>query len=358
MPASSLDTFFACSLMVILIVSAMVGTAKVVQPYLNDLANVNGIERYRGLAEYLLLSAGSPSDWGVMVNDVPTVFGLASETRQSYELDLDKVCRLNSDNIYSINYQDILTALVEDVSLNIKIRPLFEISINLASSQSGENETTYIFQISTSKSGFPIPTWLRCYTVVETYISNVSSSTDSNGAGTVNVVLPNSFNGTALFVVFAKAKAYSQMIGFNVYSFGHNSEALESNKTFLQLSPLNHVLNVSFQYATVELSNAYVFTYNYYFSLSQTYMENQTVEYYIPHLLEASPMMLMLNGNNASSTSFAEWTAYPQLPLEIGANFNDLTAKSKAVALTYVVGVNSVLYEAVITCRSVRNYNA
>ena len=77
----------------------------------------------------------------------------------------------------------------------------------------------------------------------------------------------------------------------------------------------------------------------------------------IPHLLEASPMILVLNGNNVS-TSFAEWTTYPQVPLEIGADFSDLTTRSKAVALTYIVSINSVLYESVITCRSVQNYDS
>ncbi|MDH5495405.1 MAG: hypothetical protein OEY24_06870 [Candidatus Bathyarchaeota archaeon] len=240
--------------------------------------------------------------------------------------------------------------------MNIKIHPLFEVSINLTSSQSGETETTYTFHISTSKSGFPVASWLQCYTIVETYVDSVSSSTVSNGIGFVNATLPNSLNGTALLVVFAKAKAYSQMMAFNTDSFGHNSETPEPNKTFLQLSPLNHVLNVSFQYASVDVSNAYVLTYNYYFNLSQTAAGTQTVEYSIPQLLEASPMMLVLNGNNGS-TSFAEWTTYPQLPLEIGADF-DLTTRSKVVALTYVVSINSVLYESVITCRSVENYDA
>ena len=358
MPASSVDTFFACSLMVILIVSAMVGTAKVVQPYLNDLSTMNGVERYRGLAEYLLLSTGESSDWGKTTDDIPTAFGLTSETGQPYELDLDKVSRLNSANVYSITYPEILAALgTKDISLNIKIRSLFEVSINLTTSQSGETETTYTFQISTSKSGYPISAWLQCYAVVETYIDNIPSSTASNGIVSINATLPNSLNGTALLVVFAKAKAYSQMMAFNVYSFGHNSETPEPNRTFLQLSPLNYVLNVSFQYPTVEVSNAYVFTYNYHFNLSQTATGNQTVEYGIPCLLEVSPMMLVLNGNNVS-TSFAEWTAYPQLPLEIGADFGDLTSRSKAVALTYVVSINSVLYESVITCRSVQNHDA
>ena len=116
-------------------------------------------------------------------------------------------------------------------------------------------------------------------------------------------------------------------------------------------------MNVSFQYPNVEVSNAYVLAYNYHFNLSQDASGNQTTQYSIPHLLEASPMILVLNGNNVS-TSFAEWTTYPQVPLEIGADFSDLTTRSKAVALTYIMSINSVLYESVITCRIVQNYDS
>jgi hypothetical protein len=173
----------------------------------------------------------------------------------------------------------------------------------------------------------------------------------------IDVTLSNMFGGTALLVVFAKLQAHPQIMSFNAYSFGHNSEASESDQTFLNLSPLNYVLNASFRTSTVEVSNAYVFTYSYNFSLSQTTVGNHSVGYGIHRLLEASPMLLVLNGNNASA-SFAEWTAYPQLPLEIGADFSDLTSTSKAVAVAYVVSVNSVLYEAVITSRSVQNFDA
>lgn len=358
MPASSVDTFFACSLMVILIVSAMVSTAKVVQPYLNDLSNMNGVERYRGLAEYVLLSTGEPSNWGKLKVGAPTDFGLASETQRPYELGLDKVSRLNSDNVYSVTYEEIIAALgIKDISLNIKISPLLEVSIDLASRSIHENETIYTFQIVTGKSGLPIPTWLQCYAVVGSYIDNVSSSTSSSGIGFVNASLPSSVNGTALFLVFAEAKAYPQVVSSNVYSFGHNSEIPEPGNTFLQLSPLDHVLNATLLYPNVSISNAYVFTYDYSFNLSQTASETQTVEYSIPHLLGGSPMMLVFNGNNAS-TSFAEWTGYPQLPLEIGADLTDLTARSKAIALTYIVNINSVFHEFVITSRIVKDYHA
>ena len=343
--------------MVILIASAMVGTAKVMQPYIEDLASMNGVERYRSLAEYLLLSSGNPSDWGKSGDVIPSTFGLASETRRPYELDLDKVTRLNADNLYSLTYGEILAALgIEDTSFNIKIRPLFEVAIELTSSQMGETETIYTFRVSTDKSGYPLATGLKGYIVVGAHVDSVSSSTDSNGVGMINVTLSNVLGGTALLVVFAKSQAHSQMMSFNAYSFGHNSKVSEPNQTFLRLSPLNYVLNASFRNSTVEISNAYVLTCSYNSSLSQTIVGNQSVEYDIPRLLEASPMLLVLNGNNASA-SFAEWTAYPQLPLEIGADFSDLTSESKAVAVAYVVSVNSVLYEAVITSRSVQNFD-
>jgi hypothetical protein len=344
--------------MVILIASAMVGTAKVMQPYIEDLANMNGVERYRSLAEYLLLSSGNPSNWGKSGDLIPSTFGLASETRQPYELDFDKVTRLNTDNLYSLTYREILAALgTEDISFNIKIRLLFEVAIELASSQMRETENIYTFNVSTSKSGYPLATWLKGYIVVGAYVDSVSSSTNSNGVGTIDVTLSNVLSGTALLVVFAKSQAHPQMMSFNVYSFSHNSEDFEPNQTFLRLSPLNYVLNASFRNSIVEISNAYVLTYSCNFSLSQTIVGNQSVEYDIPRLLEASPMLLVLNGNNAS-VSFAEWTAYPQLPLEIGADFSDLTSESNAVAVAYVVSVNSVLYEAVITSRSVQNFDA
>lgn len=353
MPASSVDTFFACSLMVILIASAMVSTAKLVQPYLNDLTNINGVDRCRGLAEYMLLDAGTPSNWGRTENTTPSTFGIAGKNLQPYALGPDKVSRLNNENIFSLTYQQLLAALgTSDMSLNIRIQPIFQVSIDLVSNQNLGSETLYTFQVATEKSGFPISTQLSCYVTVDSYVENVTSWTDSDGEGTANITLPNSLNGTTLLAVFARAQAYPQMMTFNAYSFGHNSEIPLPNRTFLRLSPVNHTLNVSLRDSDSEVSEAYVFTYGYHFSLPLTESGNRSLKYDVPGLSEVSPMILVLNGNNGS-TSFSEWTAYPQLPLEIGADFSDLNAKSKAIALTYVVSIDSVLYEAVITCRSV-----
>jgi hypothetical protein len=353
MPASSIDTFFACSLMVILIVSAMAGTTKVVQPYLDDLAHTNDIERHKGLAEYLLVCTGNPANWGAK-KIVPSAFGLSSEIRRAYELDIDKVTRLNSHNIHSITYPDILDALgTTAVSVNIKIHTLFEVAICLTSKHNGGMNTTYAFQITTTKSGFPIPTWLRTYTAIDTYVEETVSDAP-DGRSELNATLSNSLNGTAILIVFAQAKACPQVMAVNAYLFGHNADSPEPNHTFLRLSPLSYLLNVSSRDQTVELHSAHVFTYTYHFMLPPASAGNQTVEYTIPRLSEASPLVLLVNGKNGS-TSFAEWTTYPQLPLEIDPDFNDSTARSNTVAAVYVVSVGSVLYQAIITCRSVQN---
>jgi hypothetical protein len=338
--------------MVILVASAMVSTAKLVQPYLNELADTNNAERCRGLAEYILMNTGIPSNWGEVKGEIPSAFGLASEDLQPYALDLDKVTRLNDENIYTISYRNVLAVLgTGDVSFNMRIHTLFQVSITLASSQNLGDETIYTFQASTVKSGFPVSTWLRGYAVIDGYVDKSSSQTDSEGVGMVNVTLPNMLNGVALLMVFAKMQAIPQIMSFGVYSFGHNSEDPQPNNTFLRLSPLNYMLNVSFRYPAVEISEAHVFSYSYSYSLTQTDAGNQSAEYSIPRLSEASPLILVVSGNNGSM-SFAEWTAYPQLPLELGVDF-DLTVKSSVVALTYVVSIESVLYELVIASRSV-----
>ena len=352
MPTSSVDTFLACSLMLLLIVSAMAGMTKILQPHISHLTDRDDGSWHQGFYEYLLLSSGNPQNWGEIKESSPSTFGLASLTQKPYELDPDKVSRLNSENVYSLTYQEILKALgTSDFSLNIKVQPLFEVSINLTASHIEGDTTIYTFRMTTAKSGYALAASLKCYITLETYVNTVSITTDQNGTGYMNVTLPNSLSGPALLVAFAKAETYSQAMSFNAYIFSHNnSDTPEPNKTFLRLSPVEHTLTVSLQRPNLTVQNAYVFTYNYQLNLSQISSENQTLEYRIPKLLEASPAIFVLNGNNASN-AFAEWCAYPQVPLEIGADFNDLTSKSNTIAQSYIVSINSILYESIIALR-------
>lgn len=351
MPSSSVDTFFACSIMVILISAAMVATAKVAESQLGSLSDPDLEDQFRGFTEYILLNPGDPSDWGTMRTGFPDSFGLALETSLPYQLDPDKVTRLNEDNAFSINYTQLVTALgTKDMTVNIEIRPLLDISISHASTDVGESETVYTFQTAVTKQGTPTPSFMKGYLILGTHIDEWQSSTDSSGTALINGSIPNSLNGTAQLLVFAEAKCHPNILSFNTYCFGHNSEDPEPDATFLKLNPLDQVLNVSKEYSSVEISNAYVFTYNYCFNLTESGTAGQSVEYAIPQLVEASPMILVVNGYNASS-SFIESTAYPQLPLQIGADFGNSTARGNIVSLRYIVNIGSVLYESVIRCR-------
>jgi len=334
--------------MIILALSAMVGTSKLMAPYLSDLSHRDDAERFQQLASHLLLNTGTPPNWGQMRDTKPNSLGLTKEESSlPYELDIDKVSRLNSENIYSLTYSELWEALgVKDVTFQIEIKTLFELSLNLISNSTLGNETVYEFEVATRKSGMPISAILSGYVIVENFVDKVTSSTDSNGVGSVSVGVPNSVNGTALMLVFAKAQANSQMVSFNTYAFSHHSKSPLPNRTFTRLSPLNHVLNASLAYSTTEIIKAQIFTFNYNFSLTEKAQGAQTLEYLIPRLLDPSPMVMVLTGYNGS-TSFAEWVSYPQLPLQIGVDFSESVAGSKVVSLSHIVTINFALYEVV-----------
>jgi hypothetical protein len=320
-------------------------TSMTLHPILNELSNENDIDRYQQLANYILLTSGTPANWGSMPEVVPSSFGLApANSLHPYQLDIDKVSRLNYENAYSITYLALWEAFgVRDVAFRIEVEPLFQVYSSLISTSKGENETTCNFEILTKKSELPVSANLSCYVISKDYVDSLISSTSSNGNRSVRFTIPNSANGTALLVSFAKIE--TQIVAFNVYSFSHNSSSTpEPNRTFMSLSPLNYTLNVTFLYPNEEVLRAQAFSYNYNFTLTQTSSGNQTAEYSLPHLLDSSPMIIVITGSNGSS-SFAEWTSYPQLPLETGANLSGLDAASKIVSLTYIVTINFALYE-------------
>lgn len=348
MPATSVDTFFACSLMVILVLSAMASTSKLLYPHINNAVDVNAGERYREIADYLLLNDGYPSDWGQNSQTIPEVFGLAKTGEHNpYELDIDKVSRLNSENLYAIDYAQLFSALeMSDVSLKLQIQPIFEVSINLTATFEAQNETVYQFEISTRKHGTPIPTELRCYTIAEDY-SEVKDVTASNGIAYVNITISNDVKGPVLFVTFAKAIYNTKIMSFGVYAFAHGAAEPKLNGTFLKLSPLNYTLNASAKYSGMNVSTAYALSFDYNSTLTQISKVNQSVMYSIPHFLDPSPTILAVSGWN-STEFFTDWTVYPQIPLEMGADFADSTALSNIYVNTYIVTIDSTLYECTI----------
>jgi len=334
--------------MIVLVLSAIVSTTNTLRPLMNELPHRNDAERFQQLAQQLLLNEGAPPNWGSLRDVVPESLGLANAASSlPYQLDIDKVSRLNSQNIYSLSYSQLWQSLgVSDVSFRIEIKTLFNLSTTLISTTRRVNETTYQFDAYAEKSGTPVLARLHGYVVVRDYVSSFASSTSSNGHSSISVTIPNSVNGTAILLTFAKAESNPQIVAFNVYTFSHNSSEPLPNRTFTRLNPLNYVLNVTFTYPSEEVLKALVFTYNYNFSLNEKSRSAQTAEYDIPRLLDASPTLLVITGLNASS-SFAEWVSYPQLPLEIGADFDQSDNGAKTISFSHIMTINSALYEIV-----------
>ncbi len=342
MPATSIDTFFACTLIVMVVVVSMAATTSIVMPYISGLQDLNEDEYLRKIVEHTIVSYGSPAGWGQNQSVTPEDFGLAKDGSFTYELDLDKVSRLNSQNTYALSYLEMLEALrLENVALRFVFSQIMDVSIALNSNVTVGDSTTYSFNISVSRDQAPVATSLQCYVLADNFFNDTSSSTSSTGQGIVEMEIPNEYNGTALLIVFARSPYDNRVTAQEVYAFGHLSSEPSPNNTFLSLSPLNNTLQVDLNVSEVSLETAYAFSYGYDSALTST--SNET--YVIPNFLDSSPKVLAVTGWNGTAF-FIEWTTYPQVPLEMGANFED----AKCFSFNYVVTVDEAFYRLNVQC--------
>jgi hypothetical protein len=320
----------------------MAATTKIVVPYISGLQDLNEEDYCRKITEHTIVSPGSPAGWGQNGSVTPEAFGLAEDSSFSYELDSDKVSRLNSQNTYALSYLEMLEALrIEKVALKFSFSQIMDVSITLNSNVTVGDSTTYSFNISVSRDQTPVATSLQCYVIANNFLNDSSSSTSSSGQGTFEIEIPKDSNGTALLIVFARAPYDNRVTAQEAYAFGHLSSEPSPNNTFLNLSPLNNTLQVEPNVSEVSLENAYELSYGYESTLTST--SNET--YTIPNFLDSSPKVLAVTGWNGSSF-FIEWTTYPQVPLEMGANFED----AECLSFNYVVTIDRVLYRLKVQC--------
>ena len=274
-------------------------------------------------------------------------FGLAKENAATpFELDIDKVTRLNENNRYNLSFLEAFTALAtKDQPFRIIIKPIFSVTVTLASQIENPSEIVYRFNISTERSDLPVTARLQCYGVMGDYVTSNSSSTSNSGEGSVEISLPTSLNGTALLLVFAEIE--SNMLSYAVYSFSHNSEnSANQAGSYATLSPLNYTLRADLTSASNRILYAKIFTYNYWFNLSQA-EDTSTIQYFtIPRILDSSPMILVGTGLDTNSSEyFAEWVSYPQIPLDFGLDFTDRYNLADAFSFRFLVTINSAVYE-------------
>jgi hypothetical protein len=333
LPASSFDTFFACTIIVAVALIGMAFLGSTMQTRIASTQDINKDSYLKAIADLIVTNTGSPVNWGTS-RALPVDFGLASSfSHSAYELDLDKICRLNNLNKYSLSYLDLSKTAKLDMALGIKVSQLMNVKIIQSSNSTVGSDTSFTFQISTDIESKPTSASLRCYLIADTYLNEVNTSIPNIGIDQVTVQIPTSETENALLIAFARASIDDRITSYAIYNFALSTQESIPSKTNLALSPLDYTLNLND--TSLGVLNGYIFSYSYQQHLPS--LEGSQVT--IPKLLDKSPLVLIVEGINGTN-HFKEWTAYPQIPLNIGANFDG----SEQNIFSYIVTINGVLY--------------
>jgi len=347
LPTTSIDTFFACTLIVSVAIIATAFIAETMQTQINSMQNLNKQDYLRNIADHIVTSCGEPPNWG-STNNPPTSFGLSTNYNDRlYELDVDKITRLNSSNEFALSYPSaFIAARLNNIALGVSVSQMLDLNIKLLQNSTLINSTEYTFQISVNQDAKPVTANLNCYIVATNFLDTASNSTSNSGVGQITIGIPNSSNGSSTLVAFARATFDERITAFAVFSFEHLSINSQPIPPFASLSPLNNTLNVHTNYPNTIIENIYAFTYKYQSNLNLT--SNNTCA--IPPFIDKSPTVLIVHGSS-DTTQFNEWTTYPQVPLSFGADFSH----SEINAFVYPVIINDALYKLTLLFGDVVN---
>jgi hypothetical protein len=254
-----------------------------------------------------------------------------------FELDVDKVSRLSNDSAFRLGYIELLQAArLTNVALGISVSQMLTLNIEVSNTTDAGSMTEYTFSVQVSQASGDLGASLHGYVLVDDFLGNFSGSTDSFGVGSLSVEVPNSVNGSALVVVFARASFDERVTSYGVYQFVHVVGEVVPNHTYLQLSPLGNKLNVEPNVSGATAEGVYAFSYGLSWNLTSTFSDGYT----IPECIESSPVVLAVLGSSGE-VSFLEWVSYPLVPLEAGADFS----RSEVNVFTYTVTIRNVLYQ-------------
>lgn len=341
MPSTSIDTFFACT---IIIAAALISTAFLtsnLQTTINSTGDVNKETYLKAIADRIVTSSGSPVDWGTG-GGVPSDFGLASNSGVAYELDADKITRLNAVNINSLSYFELAnSSKLTNIALGIVVSQIMALNLTQTSSSTVGDETSFTFTVSTSIDSKPTAASLQCYVISNNYLSNLTASTSSSGVGSFNVQIPSGVADEAMLVAFARTSFDERITSYAVYNFAGSAQESAPNNEVLTLSPLNYELSFTSNSSDLTVENGYLFTYSYTQALQNL---DGTSNCSFPNLIDKSPSVIVVCGQNGG-VYFQEWTAYPQVPLKAVSSFHG----SEQNAFSYLVTIKGVLYKLQIS---------
>ncbi len=306
------------------------------QARIDSTQDINKNSYLKAIADHIITNPGTPTDWGTS-STVPADFGLAtSDSTNSYEVDIDKISRLSSLSNSSLSYADMANAAkLNNIALGITVSQIMSLNIEPSSNFTAGSETSFSFTVSTSIDSKPTSASLHCYLVADNYLNNITSNIADAGVGNLTVQIPSAATDNALLIVFARASIDDRITSYAIYNFANSNQESTPSSTNLALSPLDYTLNFNCSSPDLTLQNGYVFSYSY----QQTIPSIEGSQCQIPKLVDTSPLVLVIGGFNGTDF-FQEWTAYPQVPLKAGSNFDN----SAQNIFSYIVTVNGVLY--------------
>lgn len=340
MPSTAFDTFFACTIIVMAVLIATAFLGVTMQARIAGTDDTNKDSYLKALADHIIAYPGSPSNWGTELA-VPVDFGLAKYPQTgAYQLDIDKLGRLNLRNINVLSYVDVLnSAKLNNMSLGISVKQVMNLNVQ----QLGVNDVagvTYAeLSVAASINSKPTSAELHCYVVSDDYFYNTSAVIPPSGSYILTVNVPTNLVDSAYAVAFTRSTFDERITSYVVYSFANGVQETVPSSTGLSLSPQNYRLSLT-QPPEVSVQNVYALTYSYNSNIT-AFQGSSCV---IPRLVESSPIVLVACGQNGSSY-FQEWTSYPQVPLDSGSTFPN----SERNVFGSLVTVEGVLYRVEIS---------
>lgn len=336
MPTTAFDTFFACT---ILVAAALIATAfftSNMQIRIDNTEDLNKNSYLNAIADHIIASPGTPTAWGTSTS-LPEDFGLAqAQSTTPYELDPDKVSRLNSQNNASLTHTQIaVAAKLDNLAFGVSVSPLMTISIAQTENHTAGSNTVFTFAASTVVNSKPTDTTLHAYVLANNYFANSTESLPS-GVGYFSVEVPSVDTDKALLVVFARASFDDRVASYAVYSFADSAQQSTPCNTVVSLSALDYNLTVTPNMPDITLQKGYLLAYNYQSNLTASASNPSP----FPKAIDKSPFVIVVCGHSGVEY-FQEWTAYPQVPLMAGSSFEG----SEKTIFSYLVTVKGSLYK-------------
>jgi hypothetical protein len=337
MPTSTIDTFFACT---IILAAALISTVFVgssLQVQINDSHDLNKETYLKALADNLVNSPGTPQDWGTS-NTRPIDLGLAKSSSQDYlQLDANKINWLANS---TLTYPELAfsTTNLNDIGLKIRVSQMLGIEIEKLGNVTLNHITTLTFSINTNLSSRPTSASIHGYFITNNFLREVTNTTSQEGTCTLSIDVAETIDvNDAYLLVFARSPADNRITSYAIYNLNTQTQELSPSENLLTFNgPFSNNLSWTVNNSSLSLTKAEIFSFGYTQNIS---ISQGAMSCTLPQMADPSPQIIILEGH--SDANYVQmWTANPKVPLEIGANLD----QSEQNIFSYLATIEGCLY--------------